>query len=147
MPAAYLKPDGQKVTRHAPTFDWVILPASGRKGPVPKLPGGTKWLKATREAWADLWSSPQAVAWDQSGRTLHSWAEAHHALQEAKKDGKSVTPILAEMRSIEDRHGLNPKAMLQLRWRIVDDEGVVVSQPSEPSQGRSPARRRFTVVD
>lgn len=26
------------------------------------------------------------------------------------------------MRQIEDRHGLNPKAMLQLRWRIVDAE-------------------------
>lgn len=146
MPASYPKPDGQKVNRVAPIFDWVTLPAIGRQGAAPKLPALRKWRKATKDAWTDLWSSPQAVAWDQSGRTLHAWALAHHEAVTAEENGKALGPMLAEMRAIEDRHGLNPKAMLQLRWRVVDDEGVVVSQ-SEPSKVRTPARRRFTVVD
>lgn len=146
MPAAYPKPEGQKVTRHAPKFDWTPLPASGRKGRAPKMPAKRPWSKATKDAWADLWRSPQAVAWDQSGRTLHGWLLAHEDAILAGENGKSLGPMLAEMRAIEDRHGLNPKAMLQLRWRIVDDAGDVVSEPVA-STGRVPARRRLTVVD
>jgi len=144
---SYPKPDGQKVTRHAPKFDWTTLPARGRQGPAPKLPATRKWTKPTRDAWALLWSKPQAVAWDQDGSTMFAWAECHHDSLVASRNERSVSAIHGEMRQIEDRHGLNPNAMLQLRWRIVDDEGVVVSQPSEPSQGRTPARRRLTIVD
>ena len=147
MPAAYPKPDGQKVTRHAPKFDWVSLPASGRSGPAPKLPSLRKWRKVTRDAWADLWSSPQAFAWDQSGRTLHGWALAHHDAITAEENGRSATASLAELRAIEDRHGLNPKAMLQLRWRVVDTEGEIVTSVPEISKGRTSARGRLTVVD
>lgn len=124
-PAGQLKPDGQKVTRHAPTFDWTLLPAAGRPGPPPPLPAGLrKWRKATRDAWADIWSSPQATAWDQSGRTLHTWAALHHDLIVGERATASIS---AEMRQHEDRHGLNPAAMLRLRWRIVDlsDEGTM----------------------
>lgn len=34
-------------------------------------------------------------------------------------DGTSV-PLEAELRQHYDRHGLSPKAMLQLRWRVGD---------------------------
>ena len=142
MPASYPKPDGQKVTRHAPKFDWVNLPAEGRQGPPPAMPKLRRWRKATIEAWADLWSSPQATQWDQSGRTLHAWAVLHHDLI---VDERAPAGIAAEMRNIEDRHGLNPKAMLQLRWRIVADE--VEAEPSTPKRASAEARRRFKVVD
>lgn len=131
------KPDGQKVTRHAPTFDWTLLPAAGRVGPPPKLPTGLRdWTKATRAAWADLWSSPQATAWDQSGRTLHTWAALHHDLVEGERPTSSIS---AEMRQHEDRHGLNPAALLRLRWRIIDlpDEATMnAPQRSSNSQNR-----------
>ena len=107
------KPDGQKVTRHAPAFDWTLLPAAGRPGPPPKLPTGLRpWTKSTRDAWADVWSSPQATAWDQSGRTMHVWAALHHDLAEGERATASIS---AEMRQHEDRHGLNPAALLRLR--------------------------------
>lgn len=131
------KPDGQKVTRHAPTFDWTLLPAAGRVGPPPKLPTGLrKWRKSTRDAWADIWSSPQATAWDQSGRTLHTWAALHHDLVEGERPTASIS---AEMRQHEDRHGLNPAALLRLRWRIIDlsDEATMnAPQRSSNSQNR-----------
>lgn len=142
-----LKPDGQKVTRNAPKFDWESLPASGRVGPPPKLPPARKWTKATRDAWARVWAKPQAVMWDQSGDSMLAWAICHHEILIADDTGKALGPLMAEMRQVEDRHGLNPKALLQLRWRIVDDEGVAVSEISEAPRGRTPARRRLTVVD
>jgi hypothetical protein len=43
------------------------------------------------------------------------------------------------MRQHEDRHGLNPAALLRLRWRIVDisDEGTMnAPQRSTSSQNR-----------
>ena len=140
-PAGQLKPDGQKVTRHAPAFDWTLLPAAGRVGPPPKLPTGLrKWTKATRDAWADLWKSPQATAWDQTGRTLHTWAALHHDLV---MDERATASISAEMRQHEDRHGLNPAALLRLRWRIVDtpDEDTV-----NQSRSSSSAQKRGRLV-
>lgn len=52
-----------------------------------------------------------------------------------------------EIRQHQDRHGMNPKAMLQLRWRVLDDEPEV-----EPVQQRSAGtsramRDRLSVVD
>ena len=140
-PAGALKPDGQKVHRNPVAFDWTLLPAAGRVGPPPKLPAGLrKWRKSTRDAWADIWSSPQATAWDQSGRTLHTWAALHHDLVEGERPTASIS---AEMRQHEDRHGLNPAALLRLRWRIVDtlDEGTMTTTRSS-----STAQKRGRLV-
>jgi hypothetical protein len=40
------------------------------------------------------------------------------------------------MRQIEDRHGLSPRALLQLRWVIAPagDEGVVSPEPAPRPQ-------------
>jgi hypothetical protein len=130
------KPDGQKVHRNPVAFDWTLLPAAGRAGRPPKLPTGLRdWTKATRAAWADLWSSPQATAWDQSGRTLHTWAALHHDLV---MDERATASISAEMRQHEDRHGLNPAALLRLRWRIIDlpDEATMHAPQQSSSQNR-----------
>jgi hypothetical protein len=140
-PAGALKPDGQKVHRNPVAFDWTLLPAAGRVGPPPKLPTGLrKWRKSTRDAWADIWSSPQATVWDQSGRTLHTWAALHHDLVEGERPTASIS---AEMRQHEDRHGLNPAALLRLRWRIVDtsDEGTMTTTRSS-----STAQKRGRLV-
>ena len=136
--AGSMKPDGQKVTRHKLAFDWIALPATGRTGPPPKLPTIRKWTKQTRDAWAVLWSSPQATQWDETGRTMWTWAALHHDLCGNERSAASVS---AEMRQIEDRHGLNPKALLQLRWRVVDEMADAPEQPT-------PAKvRRMKVVD
>lgn len=137
MPA-YPKPDGQKVTRHAPQFTWVDLPASGRRGKAPKLPDHRQWSPKTVAFWADLWKSPQAVMWDPSGRTLWRLAELHADLIDP--DGGTTAGISAEMRQLEDRHGLSPKSMLQLRWRVSDD----ASDGEEPAP--KPTVRRLKVA-
>jgi hypothetical protein len=115
--------------RPRPTFGWVDLPAEGRSGPAPDLPTPPVWLNefggwpvATRAAWKRLWETPQATQWDQSGKTLHGWAQLH---AHCELSGPQPSRV-AEMRQHEDRHGLNPRALMQLRWRVVSSEPDVV---------------------
>lgn len=140
MPGRYPKPDAERRNRTAPAFAWVELPAEGRKGKAPPLPPGREWPTATKAAWADLWLTPQATVWDQSGRTLHRWAWLHADLILGKG---AAGPLSAEMRQIEDRHGLSPKALLQLRWRLRSDEIAEARQ-----EKAAPKRRaRLKAVD
>lgn len=146
MAASYPKPDAERRTRHQQEFGWTDLPAAGRQGPPPPMPD-TEDYSELADWWADLWSSPQAVAWDQSGRTLHGLLHARWLLTETEvvvRNGHELAvaaapraALLSEMRQIEDRHGLNPKAMMQLRWRIVAGE----ASQAPPTKPRA-ARRR-----
>jgi hypothetical protein len=139
MPASYPKPDGQKVNRHAPAFDWTELPAK-RGGRTPSLPAWRKWSPSTRAWWRALWTRPQAVMWDQSGATLHVLAALYDDLIGGASDAARVS---AEIRQHEDRHGLSPKAMLQLRWRVVADEPKAAREPAGSVAER---RKRLRVV-
>ncbi len=136
MPASYPKPDSERRNRSPKAFEWLDLPAAGRKGAAPKLPALRKWSTETKRWWSALWSTPQAVAWDQTGESLVRLALLYDDLQYLEP-GKS-TGISAEMRAIEDRHGLSPKSMLQLRWRIVESESGrgAVARPTSARRKR-----------
>lgn len=150
----YPKDESTRRNRHALTFDWTTLPLEGRQGPPPTLPPLRVWTEATLDEWARLWRSPQATMWDQSGRTLHAWAILHHHYVTDEK-GERVASLAAEMRQHEDRHGLSPKAMLQLRWRIstqpADGSGKVLHlvpaavaarvREGRPDPAQRPAKR------
>ena len=115
-------PNPNKRRRNASTFDWVELPRAGRQGPPPPLPPG-KWPKVCVDEWVRLWATPQATQWDQTGRSLYGYLDLVRRVHQPGTMG--VPGHYAEMRQVEDRHGLNPKALLQLRWRIVDEAGAV----------------------
>jgi hypothetical protein len=66
------------------------------------------------------------------------WAVLHHDLVVGDRAAASVS---AELRQHEDRHGLNPKAMLQLRWRVVDENADL------PDNAKPAKVRRMRVVD
>ncbi len=134
MGASYPKPDAQKVTRHAPRVEWVDLPAK-RKGRAPALPGWREWDARTLVWWADLWGRPQAVMWEPSGCTLWTYA----CLMDDLIGGRDAGKVSAELRQHEDRHGLSPKAMVQLRWRLASEE---IAVPARPSKGSSAERRK-----
>lgn len=141
MAASYPKPDGQKVTRHAPQFGWVELPAA-REGAPPSLPPWRLWHSETLEWWSALWSKPQATMWEPSGSTLWALACLYDDLIAGRADAAKVS---AEVRQHEDRHGLNPKAMLQLRWRIAEDEPEVAA-PAKSNASAAARRKRMKVV-
>jgi hypothetical protein len=135
--ASYPKPDAEKVSRNPLEFGWTALPLAGNPEQAPKLasraPGGGVWLKGTRDWWARLWASPQSTQWQCDDGSLFRLA----AIQDRHLRGTATVGELNEMRQIEDRHGLNPKAMLQLRWRIVD-----VAESAEP-KARGKARKQY----
>src|SRR5947207_8606335 len=124
--AAYPKPDDQKVNRVQPKFGWTELPEH-REGAAPKLPAWRQWQSASKKWWAELWRKPQATQWEQDGSTLWTLACLYDDMIAGRAEAARVS---AEMRQHEDRHGLNPKAMLQLRWRLTSEEESEQVEPS-----------------
>lgn len=70
------------------------------------------------EVWADLWATPQAVAWERLGwlRDVAQYAR-HKVLAELGELDSAK-----EARQWSDRLGLSPMALLRLRWQIAADE-------------------------
>jgi hypothetical protein len=99
-------------------LEWRRLPASGREGDPPEWPL-SKPTKAEVELWRQLWASPQAVAWEAFG-WVRAVARYCRATIQAEKRG-AVAFLLSEVRQMEDRLGLNPKALKHLQWVIAAD--------------------------
>jgi hypothetical protein len=141
MAGRYPKTDAERRNHIAPAFSWVYLAPKPRvrTPPLPKRELG--WHVETQRWWRSLWAAPQAAMWDPTGRTLWGWARLHDL---AAREGTSAG-LEAEMRQHEDRHGLNPKAMLQLRWRVVDPgdlDNVAAGPVPVKAAPEATARRR-----
>ena len=142
-------PDPNALRRDRPQDKdgWTRLPAEGRKGAAPPWPLGPLSLPedaaaAVREreavVWADIWRTPQAVAWERLGWTADV---AVYVRMLVIGEGGSAK-ALSEARQWSDRLGLNPAAMLRNRWRVAEDE--VADRRSSPA--RSSSRSRLKVV-
>ena len=96
------------------------LPAAGRRGEPPAWPLG-KPTAGERDLWADLWASPQAVAWEELGwsRTVARYARIVIVAERRGGDRRIAIAAATEARQLEDRLGLNPKSMRSLGWEIV----------------------------
>jgi hypothetical protein len=139
-------PKANPVRRNA-RVGTVKLPAEGRKGatpkwPLPARPAEKAKAKALAELWAELWHTPQATAWDRLGwtRVVARYAQLLNELECG--DIERPAPILGEVRQLEDRLGLTPKAMRLLLWEIVEDQ---VAEKRATSTAKS-ARRRIKAV-
>lgn len=96
------------------------LPAEGRKGEVPKWPLAGRQSAAEKSAWAELWSTPQAVAWERFGWT-RTVARYCRVMVVSEKPGCPAA-VLGQATALEDRLGLTPKSMRLLLWEIAADE-------------------------
>jgi hypothetical protein len=85
--------------------------------------------------WAEIWGTPQAVAWERLGWTRDVAQYVRWKVLAELGDLDSAK----EARMWSDRLGLNPKAMRTLLWEIVADE---VKQQRESSD----VRRRIKAV-
>ena len=133
MAASYPKPDGERRNRHAPAFGWKVLPAEGRKGPTPPLPDWRKWSESTLTWWQALWATPQASQWLTDDPELPRLALMHETVWSSSRPSAA---LLTEMRQIEDRHGLSPKAMLQLRWIVAEPAPSEAPKPKPKTNPR-----------
>lgn len=66
--------------------------------------------------WVELWSSPQAAAWEQLGWTR--LVARYSKLLIAAERANATAALLGEVRQLEDRLGLSPMAMRRLQWEI-----------------------------
>jgi hypothetical protein len=146
------KPNDQRRRRNA-TIAMTQLPAEGRKGDAPRFPlpplvvkddDGTMAAVRERELdlWDDLWSTPQAVMWERTRAALTVARFVRFSVLAEGGDVKSAT----EARQLEDRLGLNPQAMLRLRWEVAPDEVAELRQDRTARAPKS-ARQRLRVVD
>lgn len=71
-----------------------------------------------RELWAELWATPQAVAWE---RLRWTREVAQYARWKAKAELGDLDAS-KEARMLGDRLGLTPLSLQSLRWQIVEDE-------------------------
>ena len=143
MPGPAPKPDAQRRRTNAPMANTVRLPASGRQGPAPTPPEGL--LPDYRKVWVELWSTPQAVAWERLGwtRVIGRYILLLQKVEGSFQSGKPSALMLGEVRQLEDRIGLTPMSMLRLRWEV-DVEDEVAEMRSKP---RKSARSRLKAVD
>ncbi len=137
MPGPAPKPEGARRRRNAPLANTVKLPADGRKGAPPEWPLGGE----APAIWAELWATPQAVAWERSGWT-RVVARYCRVVSAAEVTDASAA-VLAQAVALEDRLGLTPMSMLRLRWETTSDEVAEVRELAAPVK----KSRALKVVD
>lgn len=134
--------------RNSPTIPTTALPASGRRGRPPTPPHGARLGKAGRAWWAWAWSLPQSFGWSKGDHSalarrasleddlaamgtirsldaMELYGEAAEDLKDALRNLAGIASgklaIQREMRELDNRFGLTPKGLADLRWTIVDD--------------------------
>lgn len=119
------KPAHKRRRRNIPAKEQikVLLPAQGRQGrpPDPRLEDPCR-CKICREAWAALWSTPQATAWGKTelyvaSRWLHLLGEFIH--------GRGSLGTSSEMRSLEKQLVLTAQSMRLQGWRVEEESGEI----------------------
>lgn len=164
-------PTGTAVRRNKPTIPTTSLPVSGRTGPAPDPPETYPLAEKGSAWWEWAWHTPQACAWDDGALYLaarraqleddkhaiehidvnlaellgekptvaHARIEAMITLLKGMAGGK--LSVEREMRQIDDRLGLTPKGLAQLRWKIVEDP-----EPEAEGKGKPRGRRGLKAV-
>ncbi|MEV7599876.1 hypothetical protein AB0O91_21080 [Kitasatospora sp. NPDC089797] len=92
------------------------------------------------ELWTDLWRTPQAVAWERLGWTREV---AQYVRWKARAEQGDLDAA-KEARQLADRLGLNPLALLRLRWEVAEDE---VAEQRTVRRQPAGVRQRLKVVD
>lgn len=124
--------------------EWQDIPADARiDGDAPELPvrnDDRAWRPETREWWERMWGKPIATMWERDNPALARLAFLHQKFW----GGDATSADGTEMRQIEDRHGLNPKGLRDLRWRVVDADDPAAAEPAPSTSRKAPARKPST---
>lgn len=151
MPGPAPKPEGQRRRRNAAPSS-LRLPAEGRSGPVPTWP----LLGRAPRLWADLWSLPQAAAWErlQLQRLVAKYvqdsvdvASLRSLLARSGEVPSQYGTLKNRLDKLEAELGLTPMGLLKNRWDIVADE-VTERREEQAAAVAAPAapRRRLKVA-
>jgi hypothetical protein len=125
--------------------EWLMLPAEGRVGDEPRWPL-TKISDRERYIWREMWTKPQAVAWESHG--LHyEVALMVRRMTEAEKPEPTAAVITA-VRQAMDSLGITIPGLRANRWKISEASATQGSAktPARRPASASSARGRLTVV-
>lgn len=139
------QPGGDTQRRNAPTIETTVLsPGSDKEIPVPPKWAKLKGLKLDWWNWA--WGLPEAQLWS-VGDTQLVVRLAH--LTWATITEGSGSKALAEVRQIEDRLGLSPKAKLDMRIKFAepDSEPVAGAEKDEVTAKRKSREARRARIE
>jgi hypothetical protein len=106
--------------------EFTPLPAQGRDGPIPELPGADALLESTRAWWDALWRSPMATQYIELDR--YGLAMLARML-DMEARGDATAALRREIRLWEDRFGLSAAGRRSLRWHIVEPREATVDRP------------------
>ncbi|TKJ25232.1 hypothetical protein A6V29_04210 [Blastococcus sp. CCUG 61487] len=95
------------------------------------------------ELWRDLWRTPQAVMWERLGWTRDVAQYARLKVRAELGDMNAGK----EARQWSDRLGLNPMALLRLRWEVEPASAEGESRGRRTSAPRPAGRSESVVVD
>lgn len=136
------KPPGQRVRRNAGQGQWSKLPGGARREDRPELGLGDV-VPATAAWWDEVWSSPMAAMYlDADVPGLRRLA----ALLDLTYRGDARADLMSEIRQLEDRFGLSPKARRSLQWEI-SAAGGEEEAPAAPQAARRDHSRFLRAVD
>lgn len=116
--------------RRNPTPGFRLLPHEGRTGPIPDFPLPSP-DQGELSYWREIWSLPQAVEWERMRceRFVALYVRSFIAASMGGADPK----LLAEVRQLDAKIGISPKAMRDMRWETDEPE-----QDPEPDAQPSP---------
>lgn len=145
-------PTGTARRRNAPTIAGRVLPAGGRVAPPPDVPEWVELGEAGSAWWAWAWRLPQAEAWSESDApfvarramleddvaaiervegldfevlaAMPTFADIERTVRRVSALATGRLALFKEMRELDNRLGLNPKAMVDLRWSVGEVERV-----------------------
>lgn len=138
MPGPPPKDPSTRRRRNA-TPGFKMLPAVGRPGPPPEWPiaGAPEFDEIA--LWKRVWTLPQALEWERMHceDIVALYVRAFVRATAPDADSK----LYAEVRQLDAKIGLSPKAMRDLRWET--DEPA---EPQEQADEPAPARTERTYV-
>jgi hypothetical protein len=142
-------PDALRRERRDDKQGWRLLPLDGRSGDLPAWPLGAAGEGveidhgAELRTWETLWSTPQAVVWEELGWTQEVALYCRYMAMAGAGDMKAA----GEARQWSDRLGLNPAAMMRNRWKVdVPQAAGPSSSGAKPTQRKSARERRLELV-
>jgi hypothetical protein len=122
------KPPGERVRRGGGQADWQTIRVDPDR-PVPHWPDFAPTpLPEALAYWNAVWCSPMAAMYDTTDELTIARAAMLHASSMTADMMRGRAPdALSELRQLEDRLGLSPKARRQLQWEIDKAAGAGVA--------------------
>lgn len=136
MPGPPPKLPEERRRRNVPAGgEWRTLPSEPYEGDKPRMPRGL--CDQAQRTWKQWWSSPVA---HELGANEATWTALERLIllinvyYDKIREGEDPTRILAEIRQQEDRFGLTPKGLQNLRLRLPD--GIEDERAAPASESR-----------